>query len=335
MIVQIPLKQFDNIEELVPAEWSEPRQERALFIIAYEVQGISESEFPGAIACDLKDVRVLFWKGELSHREEVKVTRFWVDQSGVFNVVEPEPTKIVKTPEALYSVFISPFAKREDTNTGEIEALRQIEIVRALFGSFRGRNIVFRKLYENTYSYRDKGLASWSEPLPVPLSFPRPVLTPDGFGPVLQAERSRWSLPEGERNRIDLSLRWLGQAMYESGVDSFLKYWFAIETLAIWDDTNIEPLNELLASVYSLPSAREAKERFHTGLLYGLRSRIVHRGLLVAVDGRILRYCEYLHHDVLRHRLSLPAEKRLDSLLAEGSFDYGAHLRSLLNMGAA
>jgi len=280
-------------------------------------------------------VRVLFWKGELSHREEVKVTRFWVDQSGIFNVVEPEPTKIVKTPEAFYSVFISPFAKREDTNAAEIEALERIEVARALFGSFQGRNIVFRKLYENTYSYRDKGLTAWSEPLPVPLSFPRPVVTSEGFGPILQAERSRWSLNDVERNRVELSLRWLGQAMYASGVDSFLKYWFAIETLAMPDDTNIGPLNEILASVYTLPSATEAKERFHTGLLYGLRSRIVHNGFLPAVDGRILRYCEYLHHDVLRQKLGLSAEKRLDSLLVQESFDYGAHLRSLINMSAA
>ena len=38
---------------------------------------------------------------------------------------------------------------------------------------------------------------------------------------------------EQDRNRIQLSLQWLCRASETFGVDSFLMYWFALETLAM------------------------------------------------------------------------------------------------------
>jgi len=331
--MQIPLKLFNRLEDLVPADWREPAQNRALFISAYEFQGIPSAEFLEYVACDLKDVRVLFWKGELSHREEVRVTTFWIDADGLLNVADPNPTRVVKTPESLYTIFLSPFTSTEGTNAGELKAEERIEVARALLGAFQGRNIAYVKVFENTYSFEKGDLTSWSQPIPLPISFPRPVIGNEGLTPTLEAERGKWSLPAGERNRVELSLRWFGQAMYSYGVDAFLKYWFAIETLGMQGSSNIRPLNEILAAVYQLDSTTAAKERFHTGLLSSLRSKIVHNGQLPAIDGRLLRFCEYLYHDVLRHKLGLHAERRLERLLNDASFDHSAYLRTLLSVG--
>lgn len=329
--MQIPLNPFNRLEDLVPADWREPVDKRALFISAYELQGIPGSEFPGYVVCDLKDVRVLFWRGELSHREDVKVTRLWIDDAGIPNVVDPEPTRVLRTPESLYTVFLSPFTRSEGTNAGEAEAEERIEIARALLAAFQGRNIAYLKVFENTYSFESRDLKSWSQLIPLPLSFPRPAIGPGGLAATLAAERARWSLPPAEQNRVELSLRWLGQAIYSYGVDGFLKYWFAIETLVMQGTSDIRPLNEVLATVYNLDSASAAKQRFHTGLLSGLRGQIVHDGRLPAIDSSILRFCEYLYHDVLRQKLGLPPERRLETLLIGSAFDHGGYLRSLLS----
>jgi hypothetical protein len=103
-------------------------------------------------------------------------------------------------------------------------------------------------------------------------------------------------------------------------------YWFAIETISMPSTADIGPLNDILCNVYTLASRSEANSTFHTGLLVGLRSRIVHDGRIAPIDGRIIRYLEYLYHDVLRHVLKLPAAKRLENLVRASAFDYSAEL---------
>jgi len=97
--------------------------------------------------------------------------------------------------------------------------------------------------------------------------------------------------------------------------------------------TDIAPLNDLLATVYGLSSGADASKKFHTGLLFGLRSRIVQDGRIVPIDGRVLRYCEFMYHDALRHILKLRSERRLELLLHDRSFDCAQHLLTLTKMG--
>jgi hypothetical protein len=329
----IPLKPgLNEIEALVPAEWIGARTGQGVVVVGYEVQGVPVSQYSEPIACDLKGVRVCFWKGEVGYREDVKVTRFWIDEQSCFNVVDPEPTRILQTPDGIYALFISPFTVAMGSNAGERIAEDRIDIAVGLLGSFQGRNIVFRKMYVNTYSFETKRAAAWSEAIPVPLSFRPPRLTAEGVRPVLEAEKAIWSLSEPERNRVHLSLKWFRDAMFDLGVNAFLKYWFAIETLSMPSTTDIGPLNDILRDVYCLTSRMEASAHFHTGLLFGLRGRIVHDGKIVPIDGRILLYLEYLYHDILRQLLQIPSERRLEHLLRASGYDYAAQLRKLATM---
>jgi len=75
----IPLKPgLNEIETLVPAEWIGGCAGQAVLVVGYEVQGLPASDYSAPIACDLKDVRIFFWKGEVGYREDVRLTRFWV-----------------------------------------------------------------------------------------------------------------------------------------------------------------------------------------------------------------------------------------------------------------
>ena len=222
------------------------------------MQGLPSSLYDNPLAADLNDVRVWFWKGQVGYRDEVRVTRFWVDEQGRFNVVEPEPTKIVTAPPGIYALLVSPFTATPETNAGELIAEERIEVAVGLLGSFQGRNIIYRKVYENTYSFETKLTSASSERLPVPISLPRPALTPDGLRPLLSAEKAIWTASEPDRNRVRLSLRWLRDAMFDSGVNAFLKYWLALETISMPSTPNIGPLDDILRSVHNLASRKEA-----------------------------------------------------------------------------
>ena len=54
---------------------------------------------------------------------------------------------------------------------------------------------------------------------------------------------------EQDRNRIELSLQWLCRPLETFGVDSFLMYWFALETLAM-PGGELVALNKQLAKIF-------------------------------------------------------------------------------------
>ncbi|MFH1114783.1 MAG: hypothetical protein V1792_12780 [Pseudomonadota bacterium] len=103
-------------------------------------------------------------------------------------------------------------------------------------------------------------------------------------------------------------------AQTATGVDSFVKYWISLETLAMKDTTKVRPINEILAKCYDL-TVKAATNRFHVGRLYGVRGDIVHKGVSKGIDLTLKKYLEAIYLDVLFHKLGLPCEHRAGSLL--------------------
>jgi len=114
-------------------------------------------------------------------------------------------------------------------------------------------------------------------------------------------------------------------AVHDVGTDAFLKCWFAFETLAMPDTTDIRPLQEMMAEIYGIP-VDEGAARFRLGRLYGRRGRIVHDGDLRPVDARLQRYVEAVFVDVLRHRLGVPSALRAAKIATMSDFDLDQHL---------
>lgn len=73
---------------------------------------------------------------------------------------------------------------------------------------------------------------------------------------------------EQDRNRIELSLQWLCRASETFGVDSFLMYWFALETLAM-PGGELVALNKQLAKIF--PSHAAVRHWSRIKSLYGVR----------------------------------------------------------------
>ncbi|MBD0325807.1 MAG: hypothetical protein ICV68_05215, partial [Pyrinomonadaceae bacterium] len=125
---------------------------------------------------------------------------------------------------------------------------------------------------------------------------------------------------------IKLSLRWFESALYgKGGIDAYLKYWFAIETLGMPSTTNIRPLVESLSRAYGI-SHEEAQQKFSIGRLFGLRSRIVHEGQIISVHQNLTKYIEALYVDVLLEHLGLASEHRAEDVIDDPNFDLARYL---------
>lgn len=83
---------------------------------------------------------------------------------------------------------------------------------------------------------------------------------------------------------------------------------------------NVTPLNEALAAAYGI-GTNEARKRFGLGRIFGFRSRLVHNGERLVVQGLLDAYLVGLFRDVLFHKLKLPPQGFAEAVVQQPSFD--------------
>lgn len=203
-------------------------------------------------------------------------------------------------------------------NGNETASKERLRTAAGLLGAIMGRNAVFEPVFDCQISGAGTPTGIITPAFENPAVFRTPQLSEDGLSVLESAAARLGGLQAVIRQRAELSLRWLYEAMHEkSGVFAFLKYWIAIETLAMPDDTNIKPVVLRLSDAYNV-SDRHVREHFAIGHLAGLRGDIVHRGLTPKVDQYLLAYTEAIYVDLLAHELGVPARIAEQTLARDG-----------------
>lgn len=261
------------------------------------------------------------WQAWVSRHERVEIeiideTDWRIDASKV---------QQRETLAGAYLVLISPFDRGDGQTGNEVLTKQTLSMYVAMFAALFGRNIVYKRIFDNIVHCATGQITSHSPVIENPFWFPAPDISAPHLKTLQATDTAMASLRENEQHRARLSLRWFESAIFDSGIDGFLKYWIALETLAMPDTTNIRPLNQSLANAYGL-SLDETRDRFAIGRLFGLRSRIVHDGLMVGIRGELLTYTEGIYVDVLQHYLGLPCERRAEQVMNSPEFELDDYL---------
>jgi len=199
-----------------------------------------------------------------------------------------------------FVVLVTPH-DREGVSGREDTSRERLRTAAGLLGALMGRTAVFEPLFDVEIDSTGNTSGITSPTFENPAAFREPDLSESGLGMVELCAARVSSLPAEARHRTELSLRWLYEAMHErDGVFAFLKYWIAIETLAMPDGTRIKPVIRQLAAAYGRPEA-EVNRVFAIGRLFSVRGDIVHRGRALRVDQHLLAYIEAVYVDVFAH----------------------------------
>lgn len=305
-------------EELVRPEWFS-REDSVLWTAGYRVLRAPLAAFPsGPYLFDFGDVRAVVSWGTLRYLDTA-ATKVWLTDAHEWHFDAKDVVE-KSTPEGRHIVFLTALPN-EST---EPQARAAVAAARGLLTVLNGRNMAWDCVYENVVRRTQR--SGYSPTWESPLAFPVPDLTPHGVDRVFRSAAAYGASPAAARARLALSLRWLEAAARDSDVDAVLKYWVALETLAMPDDTNIRPINEALKRVYQKPMG-EVQATFGVGRIFGLRGRIVHHGAIVPIDQKLLHYLEALYADVLLDYLGQPPERRGLAVLGTPGFN----LRALLH----
>lgn len=192
----------------------------------------------------------------------------------------------------------------------------RINDIVGLLIAFNDQNMAFERLFDYVIVLDGKEKSVIGEVLTVPTGMPKPNLSNEQLLRIQNADQKIDSLDLPTQNRIRLSLRWFEAARHDDDIDAFLKYWIAIETLAMPDTTNIKPINALLSEVYGL-SNEKITETFHIGRLFNARGRIVHDGEQFRVSVFLILFMQALYVDVLFKVIGLQSEKRSLALIQD------------------
>lgn len=316
-----------GLGDLVPGDWFTDPVASTVLVVGYAVMRVP-SDRPGILqAFDLPSVRALLGTIDFPYFDTSTV-RFEVDTANLLRVEgHAEPRR---TPLAPHLILLTPL-RVDGVDGNEAEARSRLEAAAGLLAAFLGRNAVYQLVFENVAQVASgpsgQTVTGFSASIENPLSFPAPSLDDATIDLIKQAGKTLAAADLYRRERYVMALRWFHQALYGGGIDSFLRYWIAVEAISPMTNSDIAPLVRALADGYGI-AVGDFKKRYGIGRIYGLRNRIVHQGSRRPVHHRLLDYLGALFVELLRIGLGLPVARSLDALLASPDFDLNSYISS-------
>ena len=319
-----------RIIDLIPSDWFKDRAKSSVWIRCYWARPIVAAPFSDQLVVHLARALLVFFRGSVTfayaERPDIEPTE---DRDARFRT--PRRYGQATTPPGTYAFIIAPhdvdsIEAREDVTEAQLDELE------GLLTSYGGRATVYRRVIDNICNLGDNSVTIYFGNVDNPAWYDPPDFSTPALANLTDVDIARSGAAQDVRARIDLSLRWLAYAGRDHGVDAFIKCWVAVETLAMPDDTNVRPANELLASRYGI-SLDDASRQFLLGRLQGVRSAIIHRGLRVEIPGEVAKFMEGVYFDLLTALLNVSAKARAQLLLRQGAFDLGQWLTRVAASG--
>ncbi len=315
-----------KIQDMAPKTWFKDPKESSIWLTCYKAFRMPLEQLNGFHTVDLEKTRLVFLNGTLNYFEAGK-PKTEIGSDGQFVMDAGQPS-MKTTSQGTYVLLIAPF-EVDGVENSEAETRDKIRDAIGLLANLFGRNIVFQHMFDNVIQLDGDKTTSFSQTFENPFFFPEVNFNSNGIVTLQETSTAISKLTTREKNRTYLLLRWFQYALYDpDGPSSFIKYWIAIETLAMPDTSNIRPINEALVKLYGL-TVEAANQHFYVGRILNLRSKIVHDGLIVPINAHLLRYLEALYSDLFAIKLGIYCKKRAEAML----LDSACELQNFLKMG--
>jgi len=302
-----------NLASFANSSWFKDKATSSVWVRGYRMMRVPPDQLKGAQTLDLGNVRTVFFRGTFNYLD----TSAEVPKTGQENVIHMGSLSAATAPKDAYLILLSPHAV--DGQAGSEQRTRDmISSAAGFLGLMSGHNIIYTHLFDNIAKADGTGNSAFGKGVIVPTTLPATDLGELRLKKFSEVSAALESLPEADVRRIKLSLRWFNRSEGVGGIDEFVSRWIALETLAMPDDTDIRPANESLARTYGI-TYEQAVENFFLGRLFGLRSRIVHKGETPAIHSKLLDYLSALYRDIFNETLKLPSERMAETSLANNS----------------
>jgi len=300
-----------NLIDLIPKRWIDNDGNVDLWVSAYFCWSSTVVDTTSYRCDEIEDV---FYLLAHTQQEYFDVDLSYVGDDGKelsFN----HKLNVKKTPAGLHLIFYTPSGGK--SGVSEAEANAKMEVARGLVLACEGENATYVHLYSQELQL-PTGRINMRGPVFVnPLTSPMPFQDKNR---LVVASKNLSKLEANTKARVNLALRWMDKSASERDhIDSFLKIWFALETIAMPNTTNIKPLIQAMASIYGV-TYQEAISVFEIGRIQDLRASIVHNGIVPIIHYQLLNYLSAIFSDLLFNLLGMQSERRALGALSNPQF---------------
>jgi len=306
-----------DIRTLLPSSWPVVRQAGHALLSCYRL--VIGERMENASAFDIFESRILLFWGSLPYtRARSEEILEWIGRDVRFHIDAEETTTV----EGNYLVCATPLSPGEERAEAERDAReRSLAAVGAVMLQL-GENAAHSHVFDNLIGPDGKGVFSVGR-------FRAPAFavhdTSTMLAQLAHITETLALIAPVAQPRVQRAIRWLSVGMARDDTDAFLSMWIALELMAMRGSADVRPINERLASQYSV-TYREACQRFLVGRLCGIRSAIVHSGALFQVSLHIRLLLRAIFYDCLHNELGRPSRAAMDVL---ASTDVAAHVSDL------
>lgn len=312
-----------KLSDFVPEHWVTDRTRSSAWLTAYRMFRVAPADLESVKIVDLENVRLVFLRGSITYFDtSVGVIEFVTETELQLDASQFQQRT---TPEGTYVLALAPYSI--DGAPGSEPATRDhVREAVGLIGAHFGRNGAYQHLFDNILELGTDQISAFSPVVQNPNWFAPVDLSDLGISFLNSAGELITKLKAPEKNRVLLALRWFHYAQFdEDGVSGFIKYWVAIETLAMPNSSDIRPIEVALAKAYEI-SVAEAKKEFLVGRLFGFRSKIIHDGLMIPIHGQLLKYVEALFVDLFSNFVGVDSPKRAGAVVSDPEFNLSSYL---------
>lgn len=304
------------ITDLIPSHWFKKSDTSSIWITAYRILLADIEKLKRPCIYDFSNVRVIISLGKLQY---LNAKNIYVEIDNDGNLIFNGAPQADETKDGCWLLIIQPYVV-DGIELNEYEIKTRAGSYAALYGAINGRNMAFERIFDNIAELRDGKSTASSSPFINPKAFPRPNLSTEELDLIHIAGKLIDEKELKERRKFELSLHWFEKGMRSMGLDGFINFWVALETLGMEDTTNIKPLNTSLARAYEI-TEQDAAKKFGVGKIFGLRSRILHNGEDLAIHSLLSDYLESLFVDVLFDHLGMISKRKAQLVLDTPSFN--------------
>ena len=182
-----------------------------------------------------------------------------------------------------------------------------ISTIKGLLSIVFNQDIVYKEVFEEDFSLIDNQYGHATKAIKSPSYHGDYKI--DNLNEIEKFQHTISEHDHIEQSRIQLSLRWVNDALHSTGIDSFLKLWIAIELLFIRKDGRIHILKKKLRALYDMNDQTEFG-KMSIERIYSLRKKIVHSGEIPSISSYIIDYIFLIFRDLFCYEYMRTEEKK-------------------------
>jgi len=237
----------------------------------------------------------------------------YANETGKLVVDTKVDKKLLKTTN--YIILAVPF-QIDGVPGDEYQTGKTLDSITSIIRIHAGQNFMREIVFDAVINASNGDISTYSDSIKMPQIVEGPFIGKQHGEAIKEISKKILSLHENNRERIELALELVNEAMDKKY--GFFEYWTALEIVC---DGKSGKIKNRLAKIYNIKSHNDAAEKTGLKVLAEWRHDFIHKGKRPIISADVERYIQLIFLELLRDELGLPCAGHLAAIQQAKGYD--------------